>query len=147
EIRPPGPRGEHYICLFTCGFTTYRWAYMIALKSDAVKALAPVVDEVKALASGGCARTMVVSCFVGRAFTQACIDNGIKQEFAPPYTPEYMGKAERGWGVIGGPTRALLAASNVEKRFWTEAFQCAVHLVNRRGTKALPPGQTPYDAL
>ncbi|CAN0019581.1 unnamed protein product, partial [Phaeothamnion confervicola] len=39
EIRPPGPRGEHDICLFTCGFTTYRWAYMIALKNDAAKAL------------------------------------------------------------------------------------------------------------
>ncbi|CAM9807423.1 unnamed protein product, partial [Phaeothamnion confervicola] len=148
EIRPPGPRGEHYICLFTCGFTTYRWAYMIALKSDAVKALALFVDEVKALGFGvRRLRSDNGGEFVGRAFTQACIDNGIKQEFAPPYTPEYMGKAERGWGVIGGPTRALLAASNVEKRFWTEAFQCAVHLVNRRGTKALPPGQTPYDAL
>ncbi|CAM9222678.1 unnamed protein product [Phaeothamnion confervicola] len=58
-----------------------------------------------------------------------------------------MGKAERGWGVIGGPTRAFLAASNVEMRFWPEAFQCAVHVVNRRGTKGPPSGVTPYDVL
>ncbi|CAN0409661.1 unnamed protein product, partial [Phaeothamnion confervicola] len=104
EIRPPGPRGEHYLCLFTGGFTTYRWAYMIALKRDAVKALALVVDEVKALGLGvRRLRSDNGGEFVWRAFTQACIDNGIKQEFAPPYTPEYMRKAERGWGVIGGP--------------------------------------------
>ncbi|CAM9090490.1 unnamed protein product [Phaeothamnion confervicola] len=141
EIRPPGPRGEHNICTFTCGFTTYRWAYMIELESDAAKALALFVDEVKALGLGvRRLRSDSGGEFVGRAFAQACIDNGIKQEFTPPHTPEFMGKAERGRGVISGPTRALLAASNVEKRFGAEAFQRAVH----GGTKALPPGQTPY---
>ncbi|CAM9437899.1 unnamed protein product, partial [Phaeothamnion confervicola] len=148
EIRPAGPGSERYICMFTCGFTTYRWAYMIHLKSDAVTALSLFVNEAKALGLGvRRLRSDNGGEFIGHVFAQTCIDNGIKQEFAPPYTPEFMGKAERGWGVIGSPTRAFLAASDVEKRFWTEAFHCAVHLANRRGTKALPRGQTPYDAL
>ncbi|CAN0305949.1 unnamed protein product, partial [Phaeothamnion confervicola] len=41
----PAARSAHYICMFIYGFTTYRWAYMIELKSDAIKALALFVNE------------------------------------------------------------------------------------------------------
>ncbi|CAM9552150.1 unnamed protein product [Phaeothamnion confervicola] len=47
-------------------------------------------------------------------------------------------------GASSAATRAFMAASNVEKRFWPEAFRCAIHVVNRRGTTALPSGMTSY---
>ena len=54
------------------------------------------------------------------------------------YTPEQNRLAERKNRTIVSKAKAMMAAANLEKRFWGEAVQAANYLINRSPTKVLP---------
>ncbi|CAM9105966.1 unnamed protein product, partial [Phaeothamnion confervicola] len=147
-IQPAGRYAQRYIAQFTCGKTSFRWAYPIVQKSDAIKALGLFLDEVDLTDHRvRCLRSDNGGEFTGRVFREECLRRGVRQEFSAPRTPEQMGKAESGWRVAGNATRATLADCGVDTRFWPEAYEYSIYALNRLATRALPGGLTPYEAF
>ncbi|KMQ81820.1 retrovirus-related pol polyprotein from transposon tnt 1-94 [Lasius niger] len=63
--------------------------------------------------------------------------NGIKHQKTVPYTPQQYGTAERANRSIVEEARSLLNEAGLDKRFWSEAVNTAVYLLNRLPTRAL----------
>jgi hypothetical protein len=77
------------------------------------------------------------------AFVDLCHRLGLQQTFAPPYSPQLNGVAERAWDVLGGTTRALLKTAQLPESFWAFAMAHATFLGNVSPTTTLD-GSTPY---
>ena len=68
--------------------------------------------------------------------------NGILHQTSVPFNPEQNGMAERMNRTIVEKARCLLIDSCLGKRFWAEAVNTAVYLINRtpcKGLKELVP--------
>lgn len=84
--------------------------------------------------------------FENSLFTNFCDKTGIFHEFSAPKTPQQNGVAERKNRTIQEMGRFMLNSMNVAKKFWSEAFNTACHVINR---VYLRPGttMTPYEIL
>lgn len=61
-----------------------------------------------------------------------------------PYTPEQNGSVERENRTVVEAARTMLHAKNMEIKFWAEATNAAVFILNRTGTSSMV-GKTPYE--
>ena len=57
--------------------------------------------------------------------------HGIKHEFSTPITPQHNGVVERKNRVIQEMARVMLLSKKVPPKFWAEALNTAVYVVNR----------------
>ena len=69
--------------------------------------------------------------FIGEAVLTFCKNAGIRQTFTGPYAPQQQGFSERRNGILIGMVRAMLLESDLEKVFWAEALNAAIHIANR----------------
>lgn len=60
-----------------------------------------------------------------------CKESGINHQFTVPYTPQQNGVAERMNRTIVERAKCLLFDAKLPKRFWAEASNMAVYLINR----------------
>ena len=60
-----------------------------------------------------------------------CIDQGTKQEFFAPKTPQQNGLVERKNRVIQEMARVMLNNKSMAKSFWGEVVNSACHILNR----------------
>ena len=70
---------------------------------------------------------------------------GISCEPSAPYTQHQNGVSERKIRFIMEKARTMLLEAQLPARFWAEAVNMAVYLLNRSQTKALN-GVTPFEA-
>ena len=70
-------------------------------------------------------------------------DNGIKNLFTMPYTPQQNGVAERRNCTLMEMTRTMMAHADHTIHFWGETLSTAAYILNRVETKAKP--LTPYE--
>lgn len=70
--------------------------------------------------------------FINKHFQSYCRDNGINQQTSVPYTPQQNGVAERYNRTILDRIRCMLFDADLPKKFWGEAGNTAVFLINRR---------------
>lgn len=82
--------------------------------------------------------------FIGEEVLTFCKNAGIRQTFTGPYAPQQQGFSERRNGILFGMVRAMLLECNLEKEFWAEALNAAIHIANR-----LPVADrlSPYEAV
>ena len=59
-----------------------------------------------------------------------CCNQGIKQEFSAPKTPQQNGVVERKNRVFQEMARVMLHNKNLAKSFWGEAVNTAYHILN-----------------
>ena len=82
--------------------------------------------------------------FENSQYAKFCDNEGIRHEFSTPKTPQQNGVVERKNRVVQEMARAMIHGKKVAQRFWAEAINTAVHVVNRvyfrHGTK-----KTPYE--
>ncbi|XP_021609063.1 uncharacterized protein LOC110612592 [Manihot esculenta] len=78
-------------------------------------------------------------------FNKFCEEARIEHQLTTPYTPQQNGVSERKNRTIMEMTRCLLHEKNLPKKFWAEAANTVIFLLNRLPTKALQK-QTPYKA-
>ena len=75
-------------------------------------------------------------------FSSLCTKHGIKHEFSTRKTPQQNGVEERKNHVVQEMARVKLHSKNIPQRFWAEAVNTAVHVINRvylrLGTKTTP---------
>lgn len=64
-------------------------------------------------------------------FRDFCRDQGIGQEFSPPYTPQSNGRAERENRTLIEKASAMIHAHGLPLRLWAEAVVTAAYLMNR----------------
>ena len=72
--------------------------------------------------------------------------NGIKEEEAPPHTPELNSIAERYWRTIVDPSRAILITGNLPMMLWPEIVRAVVYIKNRLPSRAIG-GRVPFEVL
>ena len=70
-------------------------------------------------------------------FQKFCKDAGIEHQFTITYTPQQNGVSERKNRTIMEMARCLLFEKGLPKKFWVEAVNTVVYLLNRLPTNAL----------
>lgn len=83
--------------------------------------------------------------FVNLQMNEFCRRNGIIHETTNPYTPQQNGIAECVIAVLFEMVRCMLHTSNMDLRYWGEAFMYAVHIHSMTLTSGLE-GNVPYEA-
>jgi len=91
-------------------------------------------------------------CDNGGEFTSSDIDDfceemAIKRSFSVPYTSNTNAKAERFWGLVLRPMRAIIADSKAPLSLWTYAMEHACRLHNCLPTVSLEGNISPYEAV
>lgn len=138
-IAPTSASGKRYIINFIDDYSRKCWTSFLTEKSEAFKSF----KEFRTAAereSGEllvCLRSDRGGEYNSRAFQQYCVDNGIKRQLTTAYTPHQNGVAERKNRSLMNMVRCMLFGMKVPIRFWTEATQYAVHILNRSPTVIL----------
>lgn len=126
-------RGSRYLLTFICDKSRRIFVYFIEFKSEVYDKFL----EFKAMVEKQTGRkikrlrTDNGGEYKNDKFKQFFKKSGILHETTCPYTPEQNGVAERWNRSIMEKTRCLLHDSGLEKKFWAEAVNCAVYLLNR----------------
>jgi transposase InsO family protein len=65
--------------------------------------------------------------YTTNAFEAFCIQQGIRHQTTPTYTPQLNGLAERKNRTILDMARSLLKAKKLPKQYWAEAVSCVMY--------------------
>lgn len=167
-----GPRsvasvgGVHYMMIVRDDFSRFTWLFGLKSKSSSNTAfafrkfLADVQVEFQADVQRDVKPKVKIvrsdngNEFSGGEFEFLCNELRIKQEFTPPYTPQYNGVAERAFGVI----EMAAAAARVQagqmyrdiklpptEKLWAEAMKWASDALNRTATTSNPEIRSPHE--
>jgi len=82
--------------------------------------------------------------YISNQFKDYLLQHGISHQLTVAYTPQQNGVAERMNRTLIDLVRSMIHTAGLEKNFWAEALQTAVHIRNRVTSRALPMGKTPY---
>ena len=83
--------------------------------------------------------------YTSKKFNKFCQDTSIEQQLTAPYSPQQNGVVERKNRTLMEMTRCLLHDKELSKKFWYEAANTSVFLLNRLPSKAFL-GKTPFEA-
>ena len=100
---------------FTDDATRFVRLFLVAHKSEAASCFKIFLDETATLPDFH-VRVLHSDSgteYTGKAMTNLCLANGIRQEFSPPYTPQRNGVAERVGRTLQDAARAMLSSSGL----------------------------------
>ncbi|XP_022764214.1 uncharacterized protein LOC111309412 [Durio zibethinus] len=100
------------------------------------------------LIDSGCTHHMASDINMFKELDKTCTSKvriGIEHQLTATYTPQQNGVNERKNRTIMEMARCMLFEKNLSKKFWAEAVNTSVYLLNRLPTKALK-GNTPFEA-
>ena len=138
--------GSRYFLLFIDDLSRMTWVYFLKQKSE----VATAFWKYKALVENqsGCKikaiRTDNGTEYTSDQFEKFCTDFGIEHQLTVVYTPQQNGVCERKNMTVMEMSRCLLFEKSMPKRFWAEAVNTSVYLLNRLPTKAVKR-KTPYE--
>lgn len=75
-----------------------------------------------------------------------CDELAIKRTWSIPYESRGNSRAERYWGLLARPMRAMLKESGLPLTFWTYAMQHSAQLHDMLPTRGLPDWMSPFEA-
>ena len=139
--------GSKYLITFIDDCTRMCWVYFMKTKAEVNEIFFRFKREVEK--ESGC-NIKTIRSDNGREYTSGnfraiCDDAGIKHQLTVTYTPQQNGVSERKNRSIMEMARCMLHEKELPKKFWAEAANTAVFLLNRLPTKALNK-QTPFEA-
>ncbi|KAK2443673.1 putative mitochondrial protein [Trifolium repens] len=131
--------GNKYFITFVDEYTRMIWLYTIKLKSEALevfKMFKLLVEKesgkfIKILRTDGGGE------YTSKDFESFCVSLGIKHEVTAPYTPQHNGLAERRNRTILDMARSMIKQKKMPHKFWGEAVNTAVYILNKCPTKRL----------
>lgn len=138
-ISPTSESGKRYIINFIDEFSRKCWSFFLAEKSEALRTFKEFKNAAER-ESGEllvCLRTDRGGEYNSKAFQDYCVEHDIKRQLTAAYTPQQNGVAERKNRSILNMVRCMLFGMKVPIKYWTEATQYAVHILNRSPTKIL----------
>jgi len=158
----PSLGGSRYFITFIDDFSKWTTVYMMRKKSESFKYFQiyhkyaqvhtghhinklnvirrtnKTFEQIKSL------RTDNGGEYISNTFKQYLLETGISHQLTVAYTPQQNGVAERMNRTLIDLVRSMLHSADIDKKFWAEALQTAVHVRNRVTSRSLPPGITPY---
>uniref|UniRef100_A0A0A9YMV4 Retrovirus-related Pol polyprotein from transposon TNT 1-94 n=1 Tax=Lygus hesperus TaxID=30085 RepID=A0A0A9YMV4_LYGHE len=138
--------GSKYFLLFKDDYSHYRFCYMLSEKSD----VPAVVKKFLALAENDTGRRVKAirsdqgTEIVNYSVKKLLEDSGIRHQTTTAYCPEQNGRIEREMRTVVEAARTMLAFSKLDKRYWAEATNCAVYVLNLTGTSS-EKGKSPHE--
>ena len=81
--------------------------------------------------------------YLSNAFKDYLTEKGIDHQLTVPYNPSSNGKSERLNRTLNNSIRALLIASKLNHKFWAEALETTIHVLNRIPCSSHP--KTPFE--
>ncbi|GJZ28589.1 retrovirus-related pol polyprotein from transposon TNT 1-94 [Tanacetum coccineum] len=138
-ISPQSSSEKRYVINFIDDFSRKCWSYFLTEKSQALETFKKfkVLVEKEAEVEIKCLRTDRGGEFNSGEFKLFCESHGIRRQLTAAYTPHQNGVAERKNRTILNMVRSMLNARNVPKKFWPEALNWCIHILNRSPTAAL----------
>ena len=146
-ISPFSEGNKRYFICFIDDYSRKAWVYFLTCKSDALttfKLFKALVEKETGL-SIKCLRTDRGGEFTSDEFKEFCKMNGIKRQLTAAYTPQQNGVAERKNRTVMNMVRSLLVEKNVPRKFWAEAVNWALYVLNRCPTSSVKE-TTPEEA-
>lgn len=138
--------GARYFLLLKDDYSHFRFVYFLKQKSE----VANNVKKFVTLAQKDHGHNIRIfrsdngTEFVNDEMKTFFEEIGIHHQRTVPYTPEQNGCAEREMRTIVESARTMIHSKEMEKRFWAEAVNTAVYVLNRSGTSTVVDG-TPYE--
>ena len=132
--------GAKYFVTFIDDYSRKTWIYFLTHKSQVLTKFQHLVNLLKN-STGQIIQTLMTDNggeYTSSAFRDYCLRTGIAREFAPPYTPQRNGVAERRNRSLLDITRSLLLDKGLPGHLWAEAVKAAGDLLNLRSTKRHP---------
>jgi hypothetical protein len=147
-ILPQSRKGNNQFALFIDEKTRYIVGYAMKAKSQAPEKLKQAIQEFQRLD-----RKHKVTKFRSdnaKELTSKTVDAilreaGIQPEHSAPYSPSQNGLPERYNRTVLEMMRCLLHQAQYSGTFWEDAFDVALHILNRRVNKHT--GRIPYEDL
>ena len=145
-ISPSSHSGKRYVITFIDDYSRKIWAYLLTQKSEALSKFKTykVLTEKESGETIGCLRTDRGE-FTSIEFHDFCNAQGIRRQLTAPHTPQQNGVAERRNRTIMNIVRSMLSEKGLQKEFWPEAVNWAVHVMNRSPTLSVK-NVTPEEA-
>lgn len=138
--------GSRYFILFKDDFSSYRSVYFIKNKSEVNDRINKFVHSVKT--DTGCVvktlRTDNGTEYVNKDVNFTTFNNFICHQKTVPYSPQQNGRAERDMRTIVEAARSMIHSCGLNKKFWAEAVNCAVYILNRTGPSPVKD-KSPYE--
>lgn len=138
--------GSSYFLLLKDDYSHFRFVYFMKQKSEVAEIIKKCVKLIqrKHGHSVRIIRSDNGTEFVNNELKTFFEEAGIHHQRTVPYTPEQNGCAEREMRTIVESARTMLQAKQIEKKFWAEAVNLAVHVLNRSGTSTVE-NKSPYE--
>ncbi|XP_074379364.1 retrovirus-related Pol polyprotein from transposon TNT 1-94 isoform X2 [Apium graveolens] len=135
----PSLNGSKYYIAFIDDYSRMCWIYFMKQKSEVADIFATFKAWVETQTSSKIImiRSDNGTEYTSEKFNKFCRDAGIEHQLTAPYTPQQNGVVERKNRTIMEMARCLLHDKGLPKKFWAEAANTAVFLLNRLPTKAL----------
>ena len=138
---------KRYIITFIDDYSRKVWAYFLVAKSEAFTVFKLFKNHVEK-ETGLCIHSLRTDRggeFISKEFADFCNEHGIRHQLTAAYSPQQNSVSERKNRTIMNMVRSMLSAKKIPKRFWPEAVNWTVHVLNRSPTFAVK-NKTPEEA-
>lgn len=150
DLWGPSPIASHtnyrYYIHFLDDYSRFTWLYPLKHKSEALAAFIQFKQLVENQFDRKIKQLRTDWGGEFQAFTQLVSDNGIFFHHSCPYTSEQNGRAERKHRHIVETGLTLLAQAQMPLKYWSDAFQTSVYLINRLPSSVLQ-NRSPFEVL
>ena len=144
-IKPTSFPGENkFIIVFIDDHSRYARVYYVKHKNQSGECLQKYLEHTRNLLAKQAKQEKVCYTrsdngteFTGGHFAEIVRQEKIDSDFAPPYTPELNGTAERFIKTLQKKIRALMIGSGLPPKMWVLAAEAAVHVYNRTPHKGI----------
>ncbi|KAG8485451.1 hypothetical protein CXB51_021502 [Gossypium anomalum] len=146
-VKSPSLNDSKYFVLFIDDLTRFSWVYFLKQKSEVFDAF----SRFKALIENqlGCKikalRTDNGTEYLSKKFQKLCEQAGIHHQLTTIYTPQQNEVCERKNMIVMDMARCFLFQSKLPGKFWAEAVNTSVYLLNKLPTRAMKE-KTPFEA-
>lgn len=146
-ITPKSNSNKMYVITFIDDYSRKMWTYLLHAKSEAFLMFKRFKNMVEKEIGDYicCLRTDRGGEFTSSAFNEFCSSNGISRQLTTTYSPQQNGVAERRNRTLMNMVRCVLNDKEIPLKFWPEAVNWAVHVLNRCPTLAIQD-KTPEEA-
>ncbi|KAG8477612.1 hypothetical protein CXB51_030157 [Gossypium anomalum] len=143
---PVSSNGFRYYVAFTDTHSRYTWLYFLHTKSEVLTVFS--IFHKQAERSLGCQLLALQTDSGGefQALKSYLAHHGIRQRITCPYSSEQNGLVEWKHRQIVEKDLSMLAHASMPLSCWTDAFGCAVYLINRLPSSPLG-SLSPYEKL
>jgi len=131
--------GSRYYIAFIDDYTRMCWVYFLKFKTEVANVFLKFKNWIE---NQNGHKIQVVRSdndtkYTSNKFARFCHDVGIEHRYTTPYTPQQNGVSELKNRTIMEMVRCLLFEKDLPKKFWAEAVNTVIFLLNRLPIKAL----------